>query len=151
MPTSDIRAVSGSAKQAATCLMLRRPDDWHVHLRDAECAMSGPNMGQSNLRQAQSSMAIMQVTASSQTLTLRPSIRFMAASRRTTEAPPRPVGRRGRISECPRRPGLPSIPLKSRPNASTFWIMLLRGSAVFERGISNSLWTGSEARDEQEF
>jgi hypothetical protein len=44
-----------------------------------------------------------------------------AASHRTTEAPPRPSGRRGRISERPQRPELTTLPLQSRSNASPFW------------------------------
>jgi hypothetical protein len=48
-----------------------------------------------------------------------------APSRRTTEAPPRPSGRRGRISERPQRPELTTVPLQSQPNASLFWIMSL--------------------------
>jgi hypothetical protein len=43
----------------------------------------------------------------SQTLPSRSSVRLMTASRRTTEAPPRPLGRRGRISGRPRRPNDP--------------------------------------------
>ena len=34
MPISEISAVPGGARQTATRLTLRRPDDWHVHLRD---------------------------------------------------------------------------------------------------------------------
>lgn len=34
MPISEIGAVSGSARHTSTRLTLRRPDDWHVHLRD---------------------------------------------------------------------------------------------------------------------
>src|SRR5258708_14648011 len=37
-----------------------------------------------------------------------------AALRRITEAPPRPSGRRGRISERPQRPELTTLPLQSR-------------------------------------
>src|SRR5206468_1425217 len=40
-----------------------------------------------------------EVFASSQTWTSRSSVRLMTASRRTTEAPPWPPSRRGRISE----------------------------------------------------
>ena len=58
-----------------------------------------------------------------------------AASRRTTEAPPRPSGRRGRISERPQRPELTTLPLQSRPNASPFWIMLLLSVSALEHGM----------------
>ena len=34
MPTSEISAIAGCVEQTATRLTLRRPDDWHVHLRD---------------------------------------------------------------------------------------------------------------------
>jgi hypothetical protein len=51
-------------------------------------------------------MGILRVTASSQTLTLRSSVRLMTASRRTTEAPPRRSSRQGRISERPQAPGI---------------------------------------------
>ena len=35
MPTSDpAPACSGRAPEAAASLTIRRPDDWHVHLRD---------------------------------------------------------------------------------------------------------------------
>lgn len=34
MPISEISAVPGGARQTTTRLTLRRPDDWHVHLRD---------------------------------------------------------------------------------------------------------------------
>src|SRR6266446_6464480 len=58
-----------------------------------------------------------------------------AASRRTTEAPPRPSGRRGRISERPQRPELTTLPLQSRLNASPFWIMLLLSLASLEHSV----------------
>src|SRR5258708_23565733 len=58
-----------------------------------------------------------------------------AASRRTTEAPPRPSSRRGRISERPQRPELTTLPLQSWPNASPFWIMLLLSLAVLEHSV----------------
>ena len=35
MPTSEPRAAGpGGGERAATHLVLRQPDDWHVHLRD---------------------------------------------------------------------------------------------------------------------
>lgn len=34
MPTSDVAAVPGGAGKVVTSVRLRRPDDWHVHLRD---------------------------------------------------------------------------------------------------------------------
>src|SRR5438445_12385481 len=58
-----------------------------------------------------------------------------AASRRSTEAPPRPSGRRGRISERPQRPELTTLPLRSRLNASPFWIMLLLSLASLEHSV----------------
>jgi hypothetical protein len=58
-----------------------------------------------------------------------------AASRRTTEAPPRPWSQRGRISERPQRPALTTLPLQSRPNASPFWIMLLLSVGPLEYGM----------------
>jgi hypothetical protein len=58
-----------------------------------------------------------------------------AASRRTTEAPPRPSGQRGRISERPQRPELTTLPLQSRPNASPFWIMLLLSVGALEHAM----------------
>jgi len=58
-----------------------------------------------------------------------------AASRRTTEAPPRQSGRRGRISERPQRPELTTLPLQWRPNASPFWIMLLLSVGALEHGM----------------
>src|SRR5262249_2060371 len=79
-----------------------------------------------------------EMTASSQTLTSRSSVRLMAASRRTTEAPPRPSSRRGRISERLTRPELTTVPLKSRPDASPFWIMLLLSSTAFEHGMMDA-------------
>ena len=57
----------------------------------------------------------------------------MAATRRTTEAPPRPWSRRGRISERPWRLELTTVPLQSRLNASPFCIILLLNSAA-QRG-----------------
>jgi hypothetical protein len=78
---------------------------------------------------------MMQLIAYSRTLTSRSSVRSMAASRRTTEAPPRPSSRRGRISERPRRPELATLPLQSRPNASPFWIMLLLSFEQRDRRI----------------
>src|SRR5258708_19494789 len=62
-----------------------------------------------------------------------------AASRRTTEAPPRPSGRRGRISERPQRPELTTLPLQSRTNASPFWIMLLLSVGALEYGMIKQL------------
>jgi hypothetical protein len=56
-------------------------------------------------------------------------------SRRTTEAPPRPPGRRGRISERRQRPELTILPLQSRPNASSFWIILLLSVGALEHGM----------------
>ena len=47
------------------------------------------------------------------------------AIRRTTEAPPRPPGRRGRIPNRTLRPERFTVPLQSPMNASPFWIMLL--------------------------
>src|SRR5262245_14532973 len=78
------------------------------------------------------------MTACSQTLTSRSSVRLMAASRRTAEAPPRPSSRRGRISERFTHPKLTTVPLKSRPNASPFWIMLLLSSTAFENGMMDA-------------
>src|SRR5262249_43435956 len=51
------------------------------------------------------------------------------------EAPPRPSGRRGRISERPQRTELTTLPLQSRPNASPFWIMLLLSLAGLEHSV----------------
>src|SRR5271154_2347567 len=48
-----------------------------------------------------------------------------AASRCTTEAPPRLSSRRGRISKRDRRPDFVTVPLQWRPHASHFWTMLL--------------------------
>src|SRR5262245_23774915 len=59
----------------------------------------------------------------------------MAASRRTTEAPPRPWSRRGRISERPWCSELTTVPLQLRTNASPFCIMLLLSSTAFEHGM----------------
>src|SRR5258707_15737426 len=58
-----------------------------------------------------------------------------AASRRTTEAPPRPSGRRGRISERPQRPELTTLPLQSRLNAGPFWIMLFLLARQNRQGV----------------
>jgi hypothetical protein len=60
------------------------------------------------------------LSASSRTLTSRSSVRLKRRRYRTTEAPPRPSGRRGRISERRQRPELTTLPLQSRPNASPF-------------------------------
>ncbi|MBR7618774.1 dihydroorotase [Phenylobacterium sp. 20VBR1] len=43
MLTSDIDAVPGEARNSATRLTLRRPDDWHVHLRDGPMLASVVN------------------------------------------------------------------------------------------------------------
>src|ERR1700675_43272 len=43
----------------------------------------------------------------------------------TTEAPQWPGGRRGRIPEGLFAPGTVTVPLRSRRNASSFWIILL--------------------------
>nr|QQZ50667.1 dihydroorotase [Phenylobacterium glaciei] len=43
MLTSDIDAAPVEARNAATCLTLRRPDDWHVHLRDGPMLASVVN------------------------------------------------------------------------------------------------------------
>ncbi len=43
MLTSDIDAVPGDARKVATRLRLRRPDDWHVHLRDGAMLASVVN------------------------------------------------------------------------------------------------------------
>src|SRR5437868_2378975 len=72
------------------------------------------------------------LSASLPTLTSRSSVRLKRRRRRTTEAPPRPSGRRGRISERPQRPELTTLPLQSRPNASPFWIMLLLNVGALE-------------------
>src|SRR5207253_10533587 len=66
------------------------------------------------------------------TLTSRSSVRLKRCRYRTTEAPPRPSGRRGRISERPQRPELTTLALQSRPNASPFWIMLLLSVGALE-------------------
>ena len=42
------------------------------------------------------------------------------------------ICRRGRISERPQHPELTIVPLRSRPNASPFWIMLLLNGAVLD-------------------
>src|SRR6516162_5724268 len=76
-------------------------------------------------------MWILRVTGSSQTLTLRSSARMMTASRRTTEAPPRRSSRRGRISERPRHPKFPIVPLLLRLIASPFWEVLRQFTGRF--------------------
>ena len=43
----------------------------------------------------------------------------------TTEAPPRPSSRRGRIPKRNPRPELTAVPLRLHREASTFWIILL--------------------------
>ena len=50
---------------------------------------------------------------------------FAASLAATTEAPPRPSSRRGRIPERAYRPELVTRPLCLRRKASPFWIMLL--------------------------
>jgi hypothetical protein len=57
-----------------------------------------------------------------------------AASRRTTEAPPRPSGQRGGIPERPQRPKFRTLPLQSQSKASPFWIMLLLSVGGLEHG-----------------
>ena len=52
-------------------------------------------------------------------------VRFRAALRRTTEAPPRRWSRRGRIPEHVKSPELSKVPLCLRAIASPFWIILL--------------------------
>src|SRR5262249_39223027 len=52
----------------------------------------------------------------------------------TTTAPPRPCSRRGRIPRARRAPGMVTLPLCSRTNASPFWIMLLLSLGVLEHG-----------------
>src|SRR5258708_28217515 len=75
------------------------------------------------------------LSASLLTLTARSSLRLKRRRYRTTEAPPRPSGRRGRISERRQRPELTTLPLQSRPNASPFWIMLLLSVGALEHGV----------------
>src|SRR5213080_4723847 len=75
------------------------------------------------------------LSASLLTLTSRSSVRLKRCRHRTTEAPPRPSGRRGRISERPQRPELTTLPLQSRPNASPFWITLLLSVGALEHGM----------------
>ena len=58
-------------------------------------------------------MLRVQVSASSLILTLRSSVRLMAASRRTTEAPPAVGTRRGRISQAPS--ALPELTTTTAP------------------------------------
>src|SRR5262249_53212528 len=53
----------------------------------------------------------------------------------TTTAPPRPCSRRGRIPRARRAPGMVTLPLCSRTNASPFWIMLLLSLGVLEHGM----------------
>jgi hypothetical protein len=68
-------------------------------------------------------------------------VRFTATSRRITEAPPRPIGRRGRIPNRPRRLELATVPLWSRLDASPFWIIMLLSSNVgsrLSRGLQSS-------------
>ena len=43
MPTSEVGAALGGAGQTVTRLTLRRPDDWHVHLRDGAMLASVVN------------------------------------------------------------------------------------------------------------
>jgi hypothetical protein len=58
---------------------------------------------------------------------------FIAALRRTTEAPPRrPAGRDPRARH---RPELDVLPLQLSENASRFWIMLLLIPARSERRV----------------
>ena len=78
---------------------------------------------------------------------LRSLIRVSAASCRTTDAPPRPSSRRGRISECVKGPELAKVPLCLQTNASLFWIILLLVSDFLEHqwsdvGIPRRLWPG---------
>src|SRR5216684_7462114 len=79
------------------------------------------------------------LSASLPTLTSRSSVRLKRRRYRTTEAPPRPSGRRGRISERRQRPELTTLPLQSRPNASAFWIMLLLSVRALEHGMIEQL------------
>jgi hypothetical protein len=50
---------------------------------------------------------------------------FTALVAATTEAPPRPPSRRGRIPEHIERPELNAVPLRWSEKASLFWIILL--------------------------
>src|SRR5260370_28770829 len=75
------------------------------------------------------------LSASLLALTSRSSVRLKRRRHRTTEAPPRPSGRQGRISERPQRPETTTLPLQSRPNASSFWIMLLLSAGALEHGM----------------
>ncbi|SFD23711.1 dihydroorotase, homodimeric type [Devosia psychrophila] len=43
MPTSDVADVPGGAEKVVTSVRLRRPDDWHVHLRDGAMLKSVVN------------------------------------------------------------------------------------------------------------
>ena len=43
MPTSDVAAVPGGTGKVVTSVRLRRPDDWHVHLRDGAMLTSVVN------------------------------------------------------------------------------------------------------------
>src|SRR5258708_29195495 len=48
-----------------------------------------------------------------------------AASRRITEAPPRPSGRRGKISERPHLPAFTTPPPQTRPTARSFLVTMI--------------------------
>jgi hypothetical protein len=82
--------------------------------------------------QQERGLPMTQMVASWQSLTLRSSVRFRAALRRTTEAPPRRWSRRGRIPEHVKSPKLTKVPLCLRRKASPFRIILLLISGLLE-------------------
>src|SRR5258705_8849272 len=86
------------------------------------------------------------LSASLLTLTSRSSVWLKRRRHRTTEAPPRPSGRRGRISERPQRPGLATLPLQSRPNASAFWVMLFLSVGALEHGMIKKIAAPPQSR-----
>ena len=92
-----------------------------------------------------------QQVASSQTLTLRSSVRFMAAfapHHRSPTSAMEPAGQD--LQSASRRPELATVPLCLRPNASPFWIMLLLSSGTFERRMIEAVSPGLRLREDAE-
>ena len=81
-----------------------------------------PELSPPKTLQKEQALPVTRLFAFSLIWSSRSSVRCLAAPGRTTEAPPRPSSRRGRISERPLRPKLTPVPLQWRSNASPFWI-----------------------------
>ena len=133
---------AGCLHHRGDCCPVRRPQ----HRDNASIALSRQQPSCSLARQRLRMRALQRAQAppvrsmvSSRALTWRSSVRFMRPLGRTTDAPPRPRSRRGRISGRAWRPRLAPVPLRSARKASPFWIMLLLSSRTFEHGMIDQI------------